>query len=226
MQDAIGELTRLGATIVDPANIPSIVDWDPAMNVLDWPVCSGPDHAKGMDANCSTTYKYGMKRDFSTWLLRLGHAAPVKSLSELRAWNEAHKAAGTLKYGQSNLDNADAIDLVADRPRYERDRRKDMLLTAKHGIDEVMRAQRLDALLFPAQIGNGIAARAGYPSVIVPHATVPNNAPPAFPSGFDPKPVPFGVTFTGMACSEPRLIALAYAFEQATRKRVPPPLFP
>jgi amidase len=88
-----------------------------------------------------------------------------------------------------------------------------------------MRAKRLDALLFPAQNGNGIAARAGYPSVIVPFATVPNNAPPAFPPGFDPKPAPFGVTFTGMACSEPRLIALAYAFEQATKRRVAPPMF-
>jgi amidase len=55
---------------------------------------------------------------------------------------------------------------------------------------------------------------------------VPNNAPQAFPAGFDPKPAPFGVTFTGMACSEPRLIALAYAFEQATKKRVAPSQFP
>ena len=236
MQDAIAELKRLGATVVDPANIPSIVDWDPARNFLDWPVCSGPDNAKGKDANCSTTYKYGMKRDFSKWLSLLGDAAPVKSLADLRAWNEAHRAMGTLKYGQSNLDNADEIDLVADRARYERDRRKDLLVTAKHGIDEVMKAQRLDALLFPAQNGNGIAARAGYPSVIVPYAVVPNNAPPAFPSDFNPKPAPFGVTFTGMACSEPRLIAVAYAFEQATRLRpasagqphgrVPPPEFP
>lgn len=225
MQDAIGELTRLGAQVVDPADIPSVVDWDPARNVLDWPVCSGPDNAKGRDANCSTTYKYGMKRDFTRWLSLLGDAAPLKSLTELRAWNEAHRTAGTLKYGQSNLDNADEIDLVADRTRYESDRRKDLLLTAKHGIDEVMKAQRLDALLFPAQNGNGIAARAGYPSVIVPYATVPNNAPPAFPPGFEPKPAPFGVTFTGMACSEPRLIALAFAFEQATRRRVPPPQF-
>jgi len=226
MRDAIAELTRQGATIVDPANIPSIVDWDPAQNFLDWPVCSGPDNAKGKDANCSTTYKYGMKRDFGRWLALLGDAAPVKSLTELRAWNEAHKAAGTLKYGQSNLDNADEFDLVADRARYEADRRKDLRLTARHGIDEVMKVKRLDALLFPAQNGNGIAARAGYPSVIVPFATVPNTAPPAFPSGFEPKPAPFGVTFTGMACSEPRLIALAYAFEQASKKRIPPPLFP
>ena len=226
MEEAIAELRTLGAAVVDPANIPSIVDWDPARNFLDWPVCSGPDNAKGNDANCSTTYKYGMKRDFSRWLALLGDAAPVKSLTELRAWNDAHRLAGTLKYGQSNLDNADETDLVADRTRYESDRRKDLLLTAKHGIDEVMKAQRLDALLFPAQNGNGIAARAGYPSVTVPYGMVPNNAPPAFPSGFDPKSAPFGVTFTGIACSEPRLIALAYAFEQATKKRVPPAGFP
>jgi amidase len=226
MADAIAELKAQGATVVDPADIPSIVDWDPARNFLDWPVCSGPDNAKGKDDNCTTTYKYGMKRDFTRWLALLGDAAPLKSLTELRAWNEAHRSAGTLKYGQSNLDNADEIDLATDRARYEADRRKDLLVTARHGIDEVMKSKQLDALLFPAQNGNGIAARAGYPSVIVPFATVPNNAPPAFPAGFNPKPAPFGVTFTGMACSEPRLIALAYAFEQATKKRAPPPQFP
>jgi len=226
MEDAIAELKRQGAIVVDPADIPSIVDWDPARNFLDWPVCSGPDNAKGKDDTCSTTYKYGMKRDFTRWLALLGDAAPVKSLTELRAWNEAHRSAGTLKYGQSNLDNADEIDLDADRARYQADRRKDLLLTARHGIDEVMKARRLDALLFPAQNGNGIAARAGYPSVIVPFAVVPNNAPPAYPPGFNPNPAPFGVTFTGMSCSEPRLIALAYAFEQGTKKRVPPPQFP
>jgi amidase len=55
---------------------------------------------------------------------------------------------------------------------------------------------------------------------------VPNNAPPAFPAGFAAGTAPFGVTFTGVACSEPRLIALAYAFEHATRRRVRPSLFP
>jgi amidase len=226
MADAIAELKAQGATVVDPADIPSIVDWDPARNFLDWPVCSGPDNAKGNDGNCTTTYKYGMKRDFSRWLALLGDAAPLKSLTELRAWNEAHRSAGTIKYGQSNLDNADEIDLGSDRARYEADRRKDLLVTAKHGIDEVVKSKQLDALLFPAQNGNGIAARAGYPSVIVPFATVPNNTPPAFPAGFNPNPAPFGVTFTGMACSEPRLIALAYAFEQSTKRRMAPPLFP
>ncbi len=60
--------------------------------------------------------------------------------------------------------------------------------------------------------------------MIVPFGMVPN-APPlpnAFPIGFDAKPAPFGVSFTGTACSEPRLIELAYGFEQATKRRVPP----
>ena len=48
--------------------------------------------------------------------------------------------------------------------------------------------------------------------------------PPPFPESFAAKPTPFGVSFTGLACSEPRILALAYAFEQATRKRVPPEL--
>jgi amidase len=48
----------------------------------------------------------------------------------------------------------------------------------------------------------------------------------AFPAGFEPKPAPFTVSFTGTACSEPKLIELAYAFEQATKRRMAPPLFP
>jgi amidase len=51
---------------------------------------------------------------------------------------------------------------------------------------------------------------------------LPNAPTPPFPSGFDARPQPFGVTFTGMACSEPKLLTLAYAFEQATRRRRPP----
>jgi amidase len=54
----------------------------------------------------------------------------------------------------------------------------------------------------------------------------PNAPTPAFPLSFDAKPSPFGVSFTGMACSEPRLIELGYAFEHATKKRVPPPAAP
>jgi amidase len=53
---------------------------------------------------------------------------------------------------------------------------------------------------------------------------VPNRPANAFPPDFNARPAPYGVGFTGTACSEPRLIAIAYAFEQATKRRVPPPL--
>jgi amidase len=114
------------------------------------------------------------------------------------------------------------MDLDADKGRYEIDRAKDIALGGTHGIDEVMKAQRLDALVFPGAGGAAIAAKPGYPTVIVAFGMIPNAPTPAFPEGFNAKPAPYGVSFTGMACSEGRLLELAFAFEQATKKRVPP----
>jgi amidase len=170
-----------------------------------------------------------MKRDFNAWLTSLGAKAPVKTLTELRQWNVAHQRAGAIKYGQAQLDISDEMDVQADRARYEADRRKDIQLSATNGIDAALKANRLDALLFPGVSSANIGARPGYPTVTVPYAFVP--VPPgtganAFPAGFEPRPAPFGVSFTGTACSEPRLIELAYAFEQATKKRAAPPMFP
>jgi amidase len=225
MEEAIAILKQQGAVIVDPADIPSVVDQDEKRNVLKWGTCSGTE-AKGKDAECSVVFKYGMKRDFNKWLQSLGPAAPVKTLSELRAFNTAHQKAGTIKYGQSQLDISDEMDLDADRARYLADRAKDIELNGTHGIDEVMKGQQLDALLFPGSSGAAISAKPGYPTVIVPFGTVPNDPKPPFPEGFDAQPSPFGVSFAGMACSEPRLLALAYAFEQATHRRVPPKATP
>jgi amidase len=224
MADAIEVLKNQGAVIVDPADIPSVISKDMDNNLLVWNPCVGIDGAKGKDAHCSVVLKYGMKRDFNKWLDTLGSSAPVKTLTELREWNITHTLAGAIRYGQSNLDISDEMDVRADRERYEADRAKDIALAATHGIDEVMKANNLDALLFPGWDGADIAAKPGYPTVIVPFGMVPN-APPQqpFPEGFNAKPSPFGVSFTGMACSEPRLIELAYAFEQATKRRVPPP---
>ncbi len=174
------------------------------------------------ERKCSVDLAYGMKRDFNKWLTSLGTAAPVKSLTDLRKWNRDHQKLGTIKYGQSLLDISDAMDPDLFRARYESDRANDVRLTATHGIDEVMKAQNLDALLFPGPIGASIAARPGYPTVIVPFAMLPNAPTPAFPDNFNAKTAPFGVSFTGMACSEPTLLKLAYSFEQATKRRVPP----
>jgi amidase len=222
MADAIAAMRAQGATVIEPADIPSIVTTDPAKSLLKWGVCSGPDDAKGRDEDCSVVFKYGMKRDFNAWLASLGDRAPVKTLAALREWNRSHQSAGTLKYGQAQLDNSDEMDLAADRARYEADRAKDLALSRTEGIDAVMQKHKLDALIFPGGSGAAIAAKAGYPTVIVPFGTVPNSA--GMPAGFNAKPSPYGVSFTGLACSEPRLIELAYAFEQATKRRVPPKL--
>ncbi|MBM3739260.1 MAG: amidase [Acidobacteria bacterium] len=222
MAEAIGILKQQGAVIVDPADIPSIIDPDPANNVLTVNQCAGAGQGKGGDAGCSIVFKYGMKRDFNQWLMSLGPGAPVRTLTELRQWNVAHGKMGAIRFGQSRLDISDEVDLAADKARYETDRARDLKLAGAHGIDEVMKLHSLDAILFPGSNGYSIAAVPGYPTVIVPFGMVPNSGGGAFPPGFDPKPVPFGVSFSGLACSEPRLIELGYAFEQATRRRKSP----
>ena len=136
-------------------------------------------------------------------------------------------------------DAADSLDISpgsADTARYRADRAKDLDLAKTRGLDVVYAgpdlrpgtADDFDAILFPANRGANIAARAGYPSIVVPGGFVTNkpelNVPPgpAFRSGFDPKDAPYGVTFSGPAFSEARLIGFAYAFEQATKHRVAP----
>ena len=229
MAEAIEILKQQGAVIVDPADIPSITATDAANSWLSWGTCGGLDNGKGKDAECSVVLKYGMKRDFNAWLKTLGDTAPVKTLTELRQWNVAHQKAGAIKYGQAQLDISDEMDVQMDRSRYQADRAKDIRLGGTEGIDAAMKKNTLDALLFPGASGAGIAAKPGYPTVLVPFAFIPNvpfgggGAPQnAFPPGFDPKPSPFGIAFTGMACSEPKLLELAFAFEQATKRRVPP----
>jgi amidase len=229
MDSVITVLKAQGAVIVDPANIPSIVDTSAANNFTNWNVCSGLDQGKGRDADCSIAFKYGMKRDFDAWLKTLGDKAPVKTLTELRQWNIAHQRAGSIKYGQANLDVSDEMNLQSDRAKYDADRRKDILLSATNGIDAAIKAHQLDALLFPGVASANIGARPGYPTITVPYTMLPvpsNAVPNPFPAGFTPKPAPYGVSFTAGACSEPKLIQLAFAFEQATTRRTPPPGFP
>jgi amidase len=224
MNDAIAVLQAQGAVIVDPADIPSVLEKDPQNSLLQWGNCTDLDDVK--EKRCSIVFAYGMERDFNLWLASLGKAAPLQSLTELRDWNTAHQKLGAIKYGQSLLDVSDAMDLELYKARYEADRAKDIRLSATNGIDAAMETHKLDALLFPAGIGAFIAARPGYPTVMVPFGTVPNAPTPPFPETFKANAAPFSVSFTGRACSEPVLLRLAYAFEEVTKRRVPPPLFP
>jgi amidase len=224
MADAIAMLRQQGAVLVDPADVPSLATTARDDNFAAWEFCAGAEHAKGKDEACSINFKYGMKRDFNVWLRSLGPSAPVNSLTALRDWNLAHAHQGAIRYGQSRLDISDEMDLEADRARNDHDQQKDRRLSRENGIDAVLREHRLDAILTPGSSGAGLAARAGYPIIVVPFGMVPNRPTPEFPPDFNARPAPYGVGLTGTACSEPRLIALAYAFEQATKGRVPPPL--
>jgi amidase len=88
------------------------------------------------------------------------------------------------------------------------------------GLDTYMDRHQLDAVLFPGTAGAAIAAKAGYPSVQVPAGFVAGVRDKETPD------YPYGATFTGRAWSEPTLLRLAYAFEQATHSRRLPPGLP
>jgi amidase len=166
---------------------------------------------------------YGFKRDLNAYLARLPATSRVHSLAEIIAFNAA--TPGAVKYGQTTLIASDALSLdpsSADTATYLADRAagfassRGILDSALNGPDgSAGTADDYDAFLFSGNSGAATPARAGYPSIVVPGGFVPPTAPVV-------NPAPAGVTFSGRAFSEPRLIALAYAFEQATRHRRPP----
>ena len=131
-----------------------------------------------------------------------------------------------IRYGQSNLDISDELDLAQDRPRYEADRARDIALGGDRGIKAAIESNRLDALMFPGWQISNLAARPGFPEIVVPLGVIPSGGGGGggnpYPAGFEPKPSPYSAAFVGLACSEPKLIEIAYAFEQATKRRVPP----
>ncbi len=219
--EAIRILRQAGARIVDPAEIPSAISQDPMRNVL-----LAGDCDSGKTPTCISVMSYGMHRDFNIWLDAQNGTAPWKTIDEFVAWNETNKNLGTLKYGQYALLDVVNTHLEKDQEKYELDRKRALEMGGSNGIDAVLAKHKLDAILFLGSRGTAMSNRVGYPSVTVPFALVANAEGPPLPEGFDAKPMPMGVTFTGTACTEPRLIGLAYAFEQLTKRRQPPPGMP
>jgi amidase len=215
MNDAIAVLRAQGADVADPYEIPNQAD------ISGFGICV----THPAPTNCSTVLMYGQKHDLNEYLLRRPNA-PVQTLTDIIDFNEAYPdPAIALKYGQAIFLAADQLDVSpgsADTTRYLADRAKDLQLT-RTGLDAVFNgpdgiegtADDFDAILFPQNRGAGAPAKAGYPSIVVPGGFLPPT-----PTVLDPFPA--GVTFTGRAFSEPTLIALAYAYEQATRLRQSP----
>ncbi len=185
-ESAIGVMRQLGAEVID-VDIASFTQ---------------------LSAFSSTVLSYEFKRDLNAYLATLGPNAPIRTLADVITYNQDH-ADAALKYGQTLALASDALDLEAAKPKYEADKANDLLLAKEQGIDATIDKNNLTAILFPGSGGANIAARAEYPSVIVP-------------AGYLSTGSPYGVTFTGKAYSEATLISLAYSFEQATKLRRPP----
>ena len=204
---AIAVMKAQGAVLVDPADIPTLNSFkDAEIEVL----------------------LYEFKAGLNRYLAWLGPASPVRSLKDLIAFNEARKSEELAYFGQELLTMAEAKGPLTS-VEYTA-----ALASSRHsarelGIDAVMTTYRLDALVGPTggpawliDLVNGdsgyvpgpsgIAAVAGYP-----HITVP--------AGYS-RGLPVGISFFGRAWSEPTLIKLAYAFEQATKHRRPPTFAP
>jgi len=202
MNDLLAEMKKLGAVLVDPADIPTTGKFDDSeFEVL----------------------LYEFKADLNTYLAGLGPAAPVRSLKDVIAFNEKNSAREMPYFGQDIMTKAEAKGPLTSKP-YLAALRKNHLLTRAQGIDAVMKKNRLDALVaptggppWPTDWINGDHFTGGYSSASAvagyPHITVPAG----YVFG-----LPVGISFFGGAYSEPKLIKIVYAFEQATKVRRPP----
>ena len=154
---------------------------------------------------------YEFKRDLNAYLDRLPSNAPMHSLDAIVRFNRAHADEGAIDFGQDRLLAAGDVDLddPAARMDYEADRDRGISL-ARDRIDGALERDDLDAIVFLNSGSAHIGARAGYPSVAVP-------------IGYEPDTHrPIGMTLLGTAYSEARLLALAYAYEQAAQVWRPP----
>ena len=202
MNDLLAEMKKLGAVLVDPADIPTTGKFDDSeFEVL----------------------LYEFKADLNAYLAGLGPQAPVRSLKDVIAFNEKNRDREMPYFGQDIMIKAEAKGPLTSKP-YLAALRKNHLLTRTQGIDFVMKKNRLDALVaptggppWPTDWINGDHFTGGYSSASAvagyPHITVPAG----YVFG-----LPVGISFFGGAFSEPKLIKIAYAFEQATKARRPP----
>jgi amidase len=206
MEEALAEMRRQGAEMVDPADLPTWGKWRDQENEI---------------------LLYEFKADLNSYLTGLGPQAPIHTLEEAIKFNDAHPTQEMPFFGQELF-----VQSQSKGPLTSKDYRDALeaaqRLTRKEGIDAIMDQHKLDALVAPSggpawltdlvdgdSFGGGsssAAAVAGYPDITVPAGFIFG--------------LPVGISFFGRAWSEPTLIRIAYAFEQATKVRKPPKFLP
>ena len=201
-EQSIFVMRKLGAIIIDPANLPNFDKF-------------GKTEAEVL--------YYEFKADLNKYLSNTN--ARMKTMADVTKFNVENKARVMPYFGQEHMLAAQEKGSLRDK-QYRAALAKNHLLTRKNGIDAVMKKYRLEALIVPSggpawmiDLANGDAknwdmvstspaAVAGYPHVTVPMGYILG--------------LPVGLSFFSNAWQEPTLIKLAYAFEQATMARVAP----
>ena len=206
MEKRIAEMKAMGAEIVDPADIPTHNDWkDSEFEVL----------------------LYEFKADLNAYLQSLGASAPVHSLADVIAFNEKYRDREMPYFGQELMAMAEKKGPLTEKA-YIDALAKNHSLTREKGIDAVINEHKVDAIVAPTSgpawlidwidgdqgVGDctSAAAVAGYPHITVPMGFV--------------RGLPVGISFFGAAWSEPKLIKIAYAFEQSVKARREPQFLP
>lgn len=206
LEAAIAAMKSAGATVIDPVEVPTLGTFGDAVSLL---------------MRCE------FKATLNAYLGALGPDAKVRSLEDLIAFNERHRAREMWFYGQEFLIQSQRMDSL-DNPAYLQARDDARRLAREEGLYAALDAHDLDAVVAltngPAHLtdlvngdrGTGgtavLCAAAGCPSITVPAGYVFG--------------LPVGISFMGRAFAEGTLLRLAFAFEQCTRVRTPPRFLP
>ena len=202
MEQSLDVMKKQGATLIDPADVETLDKFDESELLV---------------------FMYELKSDLNAYLAGLGPNSPVKTLKEIIDFNDRNREKEMPYFGQDLFLKAEAKGPLTEKA-YLDALEKNHQLARTEGIDATMDKHHLDAMVAPTggpawitDLVNGdhvaggssnAAAVAGYPNV---------NVTAGFISG-----LPVGISFFGRAWSEPTLIRLAFAFEQATKARQSP----
>ncbi|TCD65458.1 hypothetical protein EIP91_002672 [Steccherinum ochraceum] len=195
---------KLGATIIDPADLPDSAELQASNNetvVLD------------------TDFKVDVNR-YIAGLVEV--PTGVKNLADLITFNSEHASEELVPPFWTDQSIFIASENTTQDQAYFDALAADKDLGQTRGIDGALKKFKLDALLLPSIVSSGPAAIAGYPVVTVPLGFQPANVTlsPAEPTRSMGPNMPFGISFSGTAFSEFKLVSFAFAYEQATHNRL------